>query len=123
MKRVLSAVFAGALLLVLTAAVAGAQGATAQIGGTVRDSSGGVLPGADVTVTQTDTGFKRSVVSGSDGSFAVPGIPIGPYQLEVSFKNEDKNGARLFGRANACRAEYVTAGACTGSGSVMRERR
>jgi hypothetical protein len=98
MKRVLSAVFAGALLVVLTAAVAGAQGATAQIGGTVKDSSGGVLPGADVTVTQTETGFKRSVVSGSDGSFAVPGIPIGPYQLEVmlaGFKAYSQTGIVL----------------------------
>ena len=40
-------------------------------------------PGADVTITQTDTGFKRSVVTDTDGAFAFPNIPIGPYRLEA----------------------------------------
>ena len=62
MKRVLSGVFGGVLIVLLTVSGAWAQ-ATAQLSGTVKDSSGGVLPGADVTVTQTETGFKRSVVS------------------------------------------------------------
>ncbi len=55
MKRVLSRLCRAVLLLVLTAPVAWAQ-ATAQISGTVKDSSGGVLPGADVNVTQTGHG-------------------------------------------------------------------
>lgn len=37
----------------------------------------------------------------------------GNFQLEVSFKNEDKNGARLFGKGLTCRAEYAAAGVCT----------
>ena len=57
MHRVLRGLLGGALVLVLTGARVHAQaGATAQISGTVKDSSGGVLPGADVTATQTDTG-------------------------------------------------------------------
>ncbi len=32
----------------------------------MKDSSGGVLPGADVTVTQTETGFKRNVVTDAE---------------------------------------------------------
>src|SRR5580704_31833 len=84
MKRVRSGLFGGVLLVLLTATVGWAQaGATAQISGTVKDSSGGVLPGADVTATQTETGFKRSVVTDSDGAFAFPSIPTGPYRLEV----------------------------------------
>ena len=44
--------------------IAFAQGAsTASIAGTVRDSSGSVLPGVTVTSTQTDTGLTRTVVS------------------------------------------------------------
>ncbi len=82
MKRVLSCVFSGSLLLLLTATVVLAQ-ATAQITGTVKDSSGGVLPGASVTVTQTETGFKRDVVTDANGSFSFPSIPIGPYRLDV----------------------------------------
>ena len=71
MKRILRGVlFSVPVLLVallLTGVVLRAQtGSTAQITGTVRDSSGGVLPGADVTATQTETGFKRTVVTRSE---------------------------------------------------------
>src|SRR5690242_13396300 len=60
------------------------SGSTAQINGTVKDSSGGVLPGADVTVTQTNTGFTRSVITDETGSFTIPNLPIGPYKLAVA---------------------------------------
>ena len=85
MKRVLSCLLCGGLLVTLTATGALAQ-ATAQITGTVKDSSGGVLPGASVTATQTDTGFKREVVTDADGLFSFPGIPVGPYKLEVTLQ-------------------------------------
>ena len=49
-----------------------AQAGTAQITGTVKDSSGGVLPGADVTVTQTETGFKRDAITDADGVVLAP---------------------------------------------------
>ncbi len=97
MKRVLSDLFGALLIVLLTVTGAWAQ-ATAQLGGTVKDSSGGVLPGADVTATQTDTGFKRIVVTGSDGSFVFPGIPIGPYRLDVmlaGFKSYSQTGIVL----------------------------
>jgi MtrB/PioB family decaheme-associated outer membrane protein len=41
---------------------------------------------------------------------------FGSYQLEVNFKNEDKDGARFWGRGFACSASWVTAGACTTAG-------
>ena len=72
----------GVLILVLTSAVAWAQ-ATAQLSGTVTDDSGGVLPGVTVTVTQTDTGFTRTVVTDGIGVYVMPNLPLGPYQLEV----------------------------------------
>jgi hypothetical protein len=84
MRRALRTWFLG-LVVVSFASVALAQG-TAQITGTVKDSSGGVLPGANVTATQTDTGFKREAVSDADGAFSLPGIPIGPYRLEVALQ-------------------------------------
>src|SRR5262249_54001056 len=78
MTRVLSLCSKAALLIVLAATHARAQGgATAQITGTVKDPSGGVLPGADVTVTQTDTSFKRSAVTNADGAFNFPNLPVG----------------------------------------------
>ena len=58
-------------------------GATAQISGTVRDSSGGVLPGVDVTATQTQTNFSRSAVSDENGNYTLTNLPIGPYRLQA----------------------------------------
>ena len=52
-----------ALLAVLHAAGASAQVPTGQISGRVTDTSGAVLPGVDVTVTQTSTGQVRSAVT------------------------------------------------------------
>ena len=39
-----------------------------------------------VTVTQTDTGFTRTVVTESEGSYVMPNLPTGPYRLEVSLQ-------------------------------------
>src|SRR5262245_58880884 len=72
-------------LILLTSAAAWAQ-ATAQLGGTVRDESGAVLPGVTVTVTQTDTGFSRTVVTEASGIYLLPNLPTGPYRLEVSLQ-------------------------------------
>ena len=73
----------GSVLILVLATAAWAQ-ATAQINGTVADSSGGVLPGATVTAVQTDTGFRREMVTDADGSFTLTNLPIGPYRLEVA---------------------------------------
>ena len=60
-----------------------AQGA-AQIQGTIQDASGSAVPGAEVKATQTDTGIVRTTVSGNDGSYVLPNLPIGPYRLDVN---------------------------------------
>lgn len=85
--------FLGAVLVVtfmalpaVAVAEAGQSVSSAQVSGVVRDSSGGALPGADVTITKVDTGAVRSVVSGTDGAFVIPNLPVGPYQLKVSLQ-------------------------------------
>ena len=70
--------------LLLTSAVAAAQLSTAELSGRVTDESGAVLPGATVTVTQTDTGFTRTDVTGDGGTYVLSNLPTGPYRLEVS---------------------------------------
>src|SRR5262245_65946798 len=91
MKMMVVRTWFGGVLVLMAALLLGggvpanAQvGSTAQINGTVKDSSGGVLPGADVTVTQTNTGFTRSVVTDETGSFTIPTLPSGPYKLAVA---------------------------------------
>src|SRR5690242_12988377 len=59
-----------------------AQG-VAQIQGTVQDSSGLAIGGAEVKATQTDTGIVRSTVTGADGVYVLPNLPVGPYRMEV----------------------------------------
>src|SRR6185503_16206219 len=97
MQRVFKSALMTVAVVLLSAGAAWAQ-ATAQISGTVRDSSGGVLPGADVTVTQTETGLTRNTVTETDGNFAIPGLPVGPYRLEVmlsGFKSYTQTGIVL----------------------------
>ncbi|HEY6362585.1 MAG TPA: TonB-dependent receptor [Vicinamibacterales bacterium] len=83
-------VFRTVLVAVTMSAVIGgivfAQVPTGQISGRVTDPSGGVLPGVDVTVTQTETGLVRSVVSNDAGQFALPRLPAGPYRLEATLQ-------------------------------------
>src|SRR5499427_611871 len=58
--------------------------ATAQISGAVRDQSGAVLPGVEVTATQAETGVARSTVTNETGSYLLPNLPLGPYKLEAA---------------------------------------
>src|SRR5215470_17524706 len=84
MRRVVGCVVCGLLVLLLASATLWAQaGANAQISGTVKDDSGGVLPGVDVTATQTDTGLKRNTTTDTDGSYTIPNLPPGPYTIEA----------------------------------------
>ncbi len=57
--------------------------ATAQISGTVQDATGALIPGAEVTVTQIDTGANRLAVTNETGSYVITSLPIGPYRLEA----------------------------------------
>ncbi len=83
MKRNVIAIVSGLLVSVLCSATVWAQ-STAQISGTVKDQSGAVLPGVEVTATQTGTGIARNAVTNETGSFVLPNLPIGPYRLEAA---------------------------------------
>src|SRR6267378_4930124 len=84
MGRFLGNLFLGALILLLTSAAASAQLSTAELSGRVTDSSGAVLPGVTVTMTQTDTQATRTSVTDADGAYVLSNLPTGPYRLEVS---------------------------------------
>jgi hypothetical protein len=82
MKRILFTIFVGMFVFVLTCDDICAQ-ATAQMAGTVKDQTGAVLPGVEVTVTQTETGARRTAVTNETGSYVLSNLPIGPYRLEA----------------------------------------
>jgi hypothetical protein len=56
----------------------------AQINGTVTDSSGAVVLGAEIDLLQEGTGATRHVVSGGQGSFVLASLPFGRYTMTVS---------------------------------------
>jgi len=82
MRRILRRSFV-VLFLCASASAAHAQITAATISGTIKDATGGVLPGADVVVKNLDTGISRAAVSNSDGAFTLPGLPPGKYEVRV----------------------------------------
>src|SRR5947208_15192475 len=74
------------VLLVAIASLASAQITTATISGTIKDETGGVLPGVDVVITYLDTGLNRGTVSDSKGYFAVPGLTPGRYEARAALQ-------------------------------------
>src|SRR5687768_4752150 len=87
MVRLITRCGSGLAVLLLFAAVASAQAvSTAQINGTVRDASGGALPGVTVTATQTATGLKRETTTDQNGTYVLASLPVGPYQIDVSLQ-------------------------------------
>jgi hypothetical protein len=53
------------------------------LAGTVSDTNGAVVPDADVTVTNMDTGIARTVHTNAQGDFTAPELPIGRYRVKV----------------------------------------
>src|SRR6202522_2865245 len=51
--------------------------------GTIKDSSGAVVTGAQVTATNTDTGVSRKVKTNSSGSYAIDDLPVARYSIAV----------------------------------------
>lgn len=84
-KAITLACLAAAIALLLAGERATAQVSTGSIEGTVNDSSGAVISGAQIKVTQTDTDITHSTVSGDDGSFTVPLLPVGSYSIDVEY--------------------------------------
>ncbi|HEX6894377.1 MAG TPA: carboxypeptidase-like regulatory domain-containing protein, partial [Bryobacteraceae bacterium] len=72
--------------------------AVSQISGTVRDNSGAVMAGVQITATDTDTDFKRMAVTDDAGNYVLINLPLGPYRLEASkmgFRNYVQTGITL----------------------------
>src|SRR5262249_1797049 len=61
-----------------------AQVKSSAISGTVTDSTGAILPGAKVTVTETGTGTVNTTQTNEQGQYNVPYLPIGKYTVEVT---------------------------------------
>ncbi len=68
-----------------------AQSERGTISGTVRDATGAVVPGANIRVTNVATNVTLNATSNASGDYAMPGIPVGVYNVRV-----EKQGFRAF---------------------------
>ena len=86
------------VVLSLSASPLLAQGSTGTITGTVRDSTGAVLPGVEVSVNNVDTGQSRMAISGDEGRYNAPSLPTGNYEIRAElagFQTGVRTGLRL----------------------------
>jgi hypothetical protein len=80
MQRFLA--LASAVVFLAAALPSSAQtAATGSITGTVTEKTGAIVPGATVVITDTDTGATRTVTTNSDGSYVVPFLQSGHYEV------------------------------------------
>ncbi len=88
-------------LFLLTALIATPAWAQTQLGtlfGTVTDTSGAVVPGAEVSVENVSTGLKRDGRTDKTGEYQLVGLPTGRYTLRVQkegFQTEVREGIAL----------------------------
>jgi len=78
------AVLLGVLMLITVQQSLRAQGNSSSIQGTVVDSTGAMLPGADVKLTNVHTGVVLKTQTGATGNYSFPSVLIGLYSLQVS---------------------------------------
>jgi outer membrane receptor protein involved in Fe transport len=74
------------LLVVLVPALAAGQAADAILTGAVKDTTGGVLPGATVTARNVATNETRSVVSSAEGAYRITNLPRGRYEVKAELQ-------------------------------------
>ena len=75
------------------------------VNGVVRDTSGGVVPGASVTIQSTSGREQQTVISGSDGRFTFETVPAGEVVLVIragGFAEAPVVGATLSGSTVSC---------------------
>ncbi|HEX9368144.1 MAG TPA: TonB-dependent receptor, partial [Vicinamibacterales bacterium] len=78
------------LLFVTGSARAQSQAANGTVEGTIKDASGGLLPGVTVTVHNTDTGAERVVVTDANGLYRAPLLSLGNYQVSAELQGFKK---------------------------------
>ncbi|HEY4354219.1 MAG TPA: carboxypeptidase regulatory-like domain-containing protein [Acidobacteriaceae bacterium] len=81
-RKLRSSVFI-AIVAFLFAVASRAQSGQADVQGIVKDATGSVVAGADVALTNTDSGAKRTVKTASDGRYAFPTVAPGHYAIMV----------------------------------------
>ena len=85
MKKLFTGILIAAMVSVSAPGV-NAQSLYGSLVGAVTDQSGAVLPRASVTVTQTETNVSRSTVTNESGSYNLPNLLPGTYEIVVTLQ-------------------------------------
>lgn len=81
-----------AIVLFATTTLFGQTSAAVQ--GQVTDQSGAVIPGATITVTNTATSVSQTTKTDSNGTYRVPALPVGTYDVSVEASGLQKQVAK-----------------------------
>jgi hypothetical protein len=84
--KVMTAVAILLMIFGSSATAAFGQAITGTLLGTVSDSSGAVIAGADVSVKNMNTGVAYSTITGAEGYYTVPNLAPGKYSVTVQYK-------------------------------------
>ncbi|MBK6796664.1 MAG: carboxypeptidase regulatory-like domain-containing protein [Acidobacteria bacterium] len=76
-------------------AFAQASGSTAELRGIVSDSTGAVIPGAKITLTDTSKGLSRTAITDSEGNYTFVNLIPGAYELKAEAKGFTSNSAKI----------------------------
>ena len=87
LKELVNSSFAPLLAVVFVLSVTIAmysQVTGATLSGTITDPSGGAIPGAQISVTNTATGINQEFQADSAGYYAAPNLAPGTYEVKVT---------------------------------------
>ena len=68
-------------VIILAGGLVFGQNFSAAISGFVRDTTGAFVPGTTVTAKHTETGLTRTAQTSEEGSYTMPSLPVGSYEL------------------------------------------
>jgi len=85
-KKSHCAAFTVVFCLLFTLSGLAQSGNSASITGTVKDSTGAVVPNAEINVRNAVSGFNRTTETDKSGQFTIPNVPFNPYHMVVSKK-------------------------------------
>jgi hypothetical protein len=76
-------IFQALYILIALSSTLFAQTGTSSITGSVTDSSGGALPGVDITLTNPETGARLDTITNETGIYRFGSLPPGAYKIEA----------------------------------------
>ena len=94
MSKVKSRLVLVTAVLIVGGVPVSSQQNVGRILGTISDSSGAVVPGAKVMVTDTATALRQEMLTNQAGAYSFSDLPIGTYSLTVGlvgFQNYDRS--------------------------------